>query len=105
MQYVWQTRDNLTTGHSYNFESAQTADPLRLGNTGNPVASSSAWIAAAINVSQPAVPHGVCELGLYAQDEWKLMPKLTLNLGIRFDHYSVPHLTAGMNNGFDHATG
>ena len=43
--------------------------------------------------------------GLYAQDEWKLMPRLTLNLGIRFDHYSVPHLTKGMNNGFDHATG
>jgi len=105
MQYVWQTRNNLTTGHSYNFESAQTADPLRLGNTGNPVASTLLGLPQQSTFRSQQYGTEYASWGLYAQDEWKLMPKLTLNLGLRFDHYSVPHLTSGMNNGFDYATG
>ena len=105
LQYVWQTRDNLTTGHNYNFESAQTADPLRLGTTGNPVASTLLGLPQQATFRSQQYRTEYASWGLYAQDEWKLMPKLTLNLGIRFDHYSVPHLTSGMNNGFDYATG
>jgi len=28
------------------------------------------------------------EWGLFAQDDWRISPKLTLNLGIRYDYYS-----------------
>ncbi|MCI0626751.1 MAG: TonB-dependent receptor [Acidobacteria bacterium] len=105
MQYVWQTRDNITTGHSYEFENAQTADPQNQGSTGNSLAS------ALLGLPQQAVFWKTSyrteypSWGLYAQDEWKVSPKVTLNLGFRFDHYGVPHLTSGMNNGFDWNTG
>ena len=29
--------------------------------------------------------------GAYIQDDWKVTPKLTLNLGVRYDYYSFPH--------------
>jgi len=104
-QFVWQTRDNLTTGHSYNFESAQTADPTRFGTTGNPVASALLGLPQQGTFRSQSYRTQYASWGGYFQDEWKIAPKLTLNLGVRFDHYSIPHLTKGMNNGFDHQTG
>ncbi|HUJ11853.1 MAG TPA: TonB-dependent receptor [Verrucomicrobiae bacterium] len=46
------------------------------------------------NASGPALPivdngqQHATFLGVYAQDEWKIVPKLTLNYGVRFDLYS-----------------
>ena len=30
------------------------------------------------------------EIGAFAQDDWKLLPRLTLNLGIRYDVITYP---------------
>jgi hypothetical protein len=105
LQYVWQTRDNLTTGHSYEFENAQTADPQNQGTTGNSLASAVLGLPQQATFRSQSYATEYPTWGLYAQDEWKLTPKLTLNLGLRFDHYGVPHLTKGMNNGFDFSRG
>jgi outer membrane receptor protein involved in Fe transport len=39
------------------------------------------------NFSRSNINH---EAGLYVQDAWKLKPRLTLNLGVRWDYYGVP---------------
>ncbi len=31
------------------------------------------------------------EFGVYAQDSWRIRPRLTLNLGLRWDYYGVQH--------------
>ena len=105
MQFVWQTRDNLTTGHSYVFQNAQTADPQNQGRTGNSLASALLGLPQQSTFRNQSYRTQYASYGMYAQDEWKLSPKLTLNLGLRLDHYSVPHLTKGQNNGFDWNTG
>lgn len=46
----------------------------------------------------PSVTQGNPNVGLYLQDEWKPTPRLTLNLGVRYDVESVPTLQADTNN-------
>ena len=44
------------------------------------------------------------EVYSYAQDEWKLRPNLTLNLGVRYTFYNIFHEVHGKANPFDFAT-
>lgn len=44
------------------------------------------------------------EVYSYAQDEWKLRPNLTLNLGVRYSFYNIFHEVHGKANPFDFAT-
>jgi len=104
-QYVWQTRDDLRARNSYEFENAQTADPQNQARTGNSLASALLGLPQQAFFRKTSYATEYPSWGVYAQDEWKLSPQVTLNLGFRFDHYGVPHLTEGMNNGFDWNTG
>ena len=40
-------------------------------------------------------------LGVYAQDTWRVSPRLTLNLGVRWEPFFPLHLTNGAVYGFD----
>ena len=40
----------------------------------------------------------------YAQDEWKVRPNLTLNVGVRYSFYNIFHEVHGKANPFDFAT-
>ena len=44
------------------------------------------------------------EVYSYTQDEWKLRPNLTLNLGVRYTFYNIFHEVHGKANPFDFAT-
>jgi hypothetical protein len=36
------------------------------------------------------------ELSFFVKDDWKVLPSLTLNLGLRWDHYPAPYLNNGL---------
>ncbi|HEV2710662.1 MAG TPA: carboxypeptidase regulatory-like domain-containing protein [Edaphobacter sp.] len=46
----------------------------------------------------PIVPQTNPNLGLYAQDEWKLTPSLTLNAGLRYDLQFLKSIATNTNN-------
>ncbi|HEY7169881.1 MAG TPA: TonB-dependent receptor [Vicinamibacterales bacterium] len=55
-----------------------------------------------ILILQQATPYRTnsrvkADMGIYAQDQWKITPKMTLNLGLRWDYFNsyVPAQTAG----------
>ena len=82
--------DAAGTNGLFNFERAQTALPGSTGTTGHSFAS---FLLGAPNqanfatlpISLPDVRYGY-QAG-YFQDNWKLKPNLTLNLGMRYDNY------------------
>ena len=45
------------------------------------------------------------ETGYFAQDDWKVSPRLTVNVGLRYDFYTRPYETHNNQSNYDLATG
>ena len=45
------------------------------------------------------------ETGYFAEDDWKVTPRLTFNLGLRYDLYNFPYETNNQQSNFNLATG
>ena len=84
----------------------QTNDPGNPGGTGNALASF------LLNVPNSAGRRNVHEttrwggvMGFYFHDQWKATPKLTVNLGLRYDRTFIPPYgredTVGVNGGIE----
>jgi hypothetical protein len=78
---------NTPTGIFYFNSGFTAANPITPGNTGNGYASFLLGYPDGGGASTPAlVAAEQLYAGIYAQDDWKVTKKLTLNLGIRWDH-------------------
>ena len=111
--------DNLTTvrrAHTLKFGVEVRRIQLDQGNTANGTvvysslnSPTSGFIAnsvssATYNASLPLNGLRKTEVYSYVQDEWKLRPDLTVNLGLRYSFYNIFHEVHGKAIPFDFAT-
>ena len=83
--------ENLQQTSSVRFAVPQTSNPQNPGGTGSALASF------LLNVPDSAVRRNVGNsmkwggvISFYFQDQWKATPKLTVNLGLRYDRTVIP---------------
>lgn len=76
---------------SFTFNTNLTGNPLQLAGTGSGIAS---FLLGAVASASGEADLGYSYLNLnqayYFQDDWKVSRRLTLNLGLRYDHQQVP---------------
>ncbi|WP_246409912.1 TonB-dependent receptor [Granulicella aggregans] len=86
---------------NYYFTGLYTSDPAVSATTGSGIAD---FIADQINTSAlstaPNINDALWYNAGYFQDDWKISPKLTLNLGIRYDHYEPYKENSGSQENF-----
>ena len=90
-------RHTLTPGStgsiSFNFTEVPTQGlrSAEVGTTGDPVASALIGVPSQLSGGLPRdIFLGYQTFGAYAQDEWRVKPNLTINIGLRFDHLMWP---------------
>lgn len=118
--YVEQWRTQETTSQDDSFGILPTAEPLTTGtpgsapsptgvapNTGNPLATTllSLPASASYNFQSGGYKSRMVAWDLFAADSWKVNSRLTVNVGLRFDHLDQPTLSLGLDNGFDFDNG
>lgn len=79
-----------------------TAPPGQSNTIGLPYASFLLGLPNSYEVDSPAVARlGKHQLGIYAQDSWKVTRRLTLELGLRYDYSTAGKEQYGRYNNFD----
>ncbi len=81
-----------TNDHSNNFSTVGTASPASPGSTGHPLASflldvPNAWSRRDFHKRS----RGGALYSFFAQDQWRVTQKLTVNVGLRMDRTVLPH--------------
>jgi outer membrane receptor protein involved in Fe transport len=75
---------NRTGAYSYaNFTN------LALDLTGNTTGAKN-WLTFSQDIGNPALDYTIKDYSFFAQDQWKLTSRLTLNLGLRYDYSDLP---------------
>ncbi len=89
------------TFQTYNFADDQTGDPTRAsGATGYSLASALLGLPTSFQGQLPILGGGPVKFkyaawSAYVQDEWKLRPRLTVTLGLRYDYLTQPQTLDG----------
>jgi hypothetical protein len=89
--YVYQSRFQSNLQQVFGFSDAVTSNK-NASNTGNSAASSLLGFPASLTAETPqygAVAFHLATISGYIQDEWKITPTFTANIGIRYD-YGTP---------------
>ena len=97
--FIDSKRVQLNTFQTFNFRRSQSADPNN-ANTGLTLASALLGLPSDFSAQLPVLHGGPVRYkyaawAAYVQDEWKIKPKLTVSLGLRFDALTQPQVTDG----------
>jgi len=83
------TDDNVNfLSNRYGSYTYQTPTAFALDYSGN-TAGAKNWTQYSQTFGNPVVDYGIRELGVYAEDQWRVNRKLTLTLGARYEHSFV----------------
>ncbi len=95
-----ESRDRSSSG-SFTFNSLITSKP-GASNTGNSLASFLLGLVNAANVQvSDVIPSHASYLAFYAQDDWRVTSKLTLNYGLRWEAEQPRYVSGDRQNSFD----
>ena len=99
-------RSQTGSGQDFVFANDQTNNPANPGLTGNSLASALLGYPSQGGFQDNNhIKYSIPTYAIFAGDSWKVTRRLTLNLGLRYDHLNQPNITYGMNNGFNFDTG
>ena len=95
------------------FDNEQTSDPGNPGGSGNSLASALLGVPLDLTVENRQNKWYFQSLAFYAQDDWKVTPNLTVNIGLRYERFEPPHSLSrfgqkgrgGLFHQFDNNTG
>jgi hypothetical protein len=115
-QYVWVARDQINTFQTFGFGSAITSCPGATSATKCPANGATSIGGLSLAGALLGLPTGgsgelpdvgevnlsLASWSLYGSDQWKILPKLTVNLGLRWDFLTQPTVHNGrLSNGLD----
>jgi len=90
----------------YAFNNSSTEDPNNVGTTGASLASALLGVPVGQTYIGQTWTESFSEWGGFLQDQWKVSPKLTVNIGMRYDKLQpISDLAGTIFGGFDVNTG
>jgi hypothetical protein len=99
---------NTSVGHHYGFGPVPTEDPSGVagsGNTGNGLASALLGLPSNVSLYYGDYAEAFTNWAVYVEDEWKILPHLTIDAGLRYDNFPTPNFLQGSINDWDAFTG
>jgi hypothetical protein len=103
----WTVYQSSYPNGQFSFDSNATNDPSgALAGSGNSVASMLLGLPSSLQVlRQPVFPgYRAWEIGEYLQDDWRVTPWLTLNIGLRYDIFTPEKEVANRLSNLDFST-